>query len=92
MFIKQLNQHTAQRRKFRRDLARAGVAYPPAAEEAPEGRLFSDRKATRAILAFIATTEVGLRGGEAEREAEQARRDDEWDLEALDPAEREGEG
>jgi hypothetical protein len=61
-------------------------------EEAPEGRLFSDWKATRAILTFIATTSVGLREGEAEREAEQAQRDDEWDLEALDPAEQEGEG
>jgi hypothetical protein len=61
-------------------------------EEALEGRLFSDWKATRAILTFIATTSVGLREGEAERDAEHARRDDEWDLEALDPAERKGEG
>jgi hypothetical protein len=52
------------------------VAYPLASEKAPEGRLFSDWKATRAILAFIATTSVGLRGGEEEREAEQAQKDD----------------
>ena len=66
--------------------------YSLAAEKISEERLFSDRKATQAILVFIATTEVGLRGGEAEREAEQAQRDNEWDLEALDPAEQEGEG
>jgi hypothetical protein len=48
------------------------VEYSLAVEEALERRLFSDRKAIWAILAFIVTTEIGLRGGEAEREAEQA--------------------
>jgi hypothetical protein len=51
------------------------VKYPPAAEEALERRLFSDRKAIQAILAFIATTEIRLRGGETERETKQAQRD-----------------
>jgi hypothetical protein len=47
------------------------VEYLSAAEKASEGRLFSDRKITQAILVFIATTEIELRGGEAEREMEQ---------------------
>jgi hypothetical protein len=47
-----------------------------ASEEAPEGRLFRDWKATRAILTFIATTGAGIRGEDAEREAERAQRDD----------------
>jgi len=40
-----------------------------------EERWFRDKKATRAILAFIAGTEVGLRMGEALREVERAKRD-----------------
>jgi hypothetical protein len=46
------------------------VTYLPAVEEVLKERLFSDRKATQTILGFIATTEVELREGEAEREAE----------------------
>ena len=45
-------------------------------EEALKKRLFSDWKATQAILTFIATTSVKLREREAEREAEQVQRDD----------------
>jgi hypothetical protein len=47
------------------------VEYLSAAEEALERRLFSDKKTTWTILAFIATTEIGLREEEAERKAEQ---------------------
>jgi hypothetical protein len=46
-------------------------------EEAPEGRLFSNWKTIQTILIFIVTISVGLREGEAEREAEQVQRDDE---------------
>jgi hypothetical protein len=52
------------------------VAYPLGSEKAPEERLFSNWKATRAILTFIATTSVGLREEKAERDTEHARRDD----------------
>ena len=53
------------------------MAYPLRSEEAPEGRLFSNWKATRAILTFIATILIGLREGEAERDAEHIQRDNE---------------
>jgi hypothetical protein len=84
-------QWTAQQQKFRQDLVWAEVIYPLAAEKAPEGRLFSNRKTIWVILIFIATTEIELRGGKIEREAEQVQRDDEWDLKALDSAEWAGE-
>jgi hypothetical protein len=60
------------------DLIRARVQYPTDTEDAPEGRLFGDQKATKALLNFIATTEVGMGRGEGIREAERTRRDDEW--------------
>jgi hypothetical protein len=90
--ILECRQWTTQRRKLKQELTQAGVIYPLATEEAPEGRLFRDWKATQAILIFIATTGVGVRGGETEREAEWIQRDDEWDLETLDTIERDGEG
>ena len=68
------------------------MKYSLAVEKALERRLFSNRKAIWAILAFIATTEIELREGEAERKTEQVQRDDKWNLEALNPAEQEGEG
>ena len=73
-------------------LIRAPVQYPTTAKDVPEGRLFGEQKATRALLNFIATTEVGMRRGEGIREAERARRDDEWGLGDLDEEEQVGEG
>ena len=52
------------------------MAYLLVSEEAPERTLFCNWKATQAILTFIAITSVELRGGEAEREAEQVQRND----------------
>ena len=48
-----------QRRTLRGDLIQAKMQYPTAAEEIPEARLFGNRKAMKALLAFIATTGVG---------------------------------
>ncbi len=77
---------------MRGDLTRAGVQLPTMAEEAPEARLFGNRKATKALLTFIATTGVGVRQGEQQQEAERMRRDDEWDMESSEEGERGGEG
>lgn len=74
-----------------RALDRAGVARPSAAEECPEGRLLGESKATAAILQFLATTKTALTQDHHLALAEQARRDDEWELENLEEAERMGE-
>ena len=84
-------QWRSQRRTLRGDLIRARVQYPTAAEEAPEERLFGNKKATKALLTYIANTEIGLRRGHALRELERIRKDNEWGIEALEE-EREGEG
>ena len=85
-------QWQTQRRKLKGNLIRARVQYPSADEDHPEGRLFGDWKATKAILAFIASTEVGMRHGEWLQAAERARKDNELGLETLDDEERQGEG
>ena len=59
-----------QRHILRRDLTRAGVQLPTMAEKAPEARLFENRKATKTLLIFIATTEVGVRQEEQQQKAE----------------------
>ena len=74
-----------------RALDRAGVARPSAAEECPEGRPLGESKATAAILQFLATTKTALTQDHHLALAEQARRDDEWELENLEEAERMGE-
>ena len=79
-----------QCRTLRGDLIQAKVQYPTAAEEIPEARLFGDRKATKALLAFVATTGVGA-WGEQQRECVRAQRDDEWGLEEVEEREQEGE-
>ena len=68
------------------------VQAPTAMEDHPEGRLFGDPKATRALLEFLATTAIGSPQGEAAKIAKRAQVDDELGIEALDDEEREGEG
>jgi ribonuclease HI len=85
-------QWCSQRRILYRDLAKARVQGPTAMEECPEGRLFGDSKATKALLEFLATTAVGCSRGEAIQEVERAQKDEEWGLEVLDEEGRDGEG
>ena len=67
------------------------MAKPSAAENHPEGRLLGERKATK-LLEFLSNTNIALSGGHAQQAAEQAVKDDEWGLGALEEAERTGEG
>ena len=81
-----------QRTTLYKTLERAGITKPSAAEDCPEGRLLGEPKATKAILQFLATTRAALSPGHLQRAAERARRDDDWGLEALEEADRTGEG
>lgn len=81
-----------QRSKLYRALERAGVAKPSAAENHPAGRLLGEPKATKLLLEFLSDTNIALSGGHAQQVAEQAVKDDKWGLEALEEAERTGEG
>ncbi|KAL2005518.1 hypothetical protein VTN00DRAFT_2729 [Thermoascus crustaceus] len=85
-------QWRRQRGTLYQALDRAGVARPTAAEDHPEGRLLGDPKATKALLRFLADTTVGCPPGDLALAAERARKDDEWGLEALEEAEKIGDG
>ncbi|EEA24632.1 conserved hypothetical protein [Talaromyces marneffei ATCC 18224] len=61
-------------------LADAGVPLPTAAEDAPEARLFSEPKATTALLQFVASANLFWDQEQAAREAELG---DHWGWEAL---------
>jgi hypothetical protein len=80
-----------QRKAFMKALLRAGVPAPTRAEAYPEARIFGDRRATAAVLGFLQQTTTGARDRLEQAEA-QARRSDNWGLEALEQAERQGEG
>jgi hypothetical protein len=57
-------------------------------EDHPEGRLLGDPKASKALLQFLRETKVGcLPGGRTI-----TTREDNWGLDALNEAERDGEG
>ena len=85
-------QWSTERRKLRGDLTRSKIQYPSTSEDHPEGRLFGNWKATKAILTLIASTEIGMRHGEWLQAAERARKDNEYGIERLDEEERVGEG
>ncbi|KAL4869535.1 hypothetical protein BDV12DRAFT_75919 [Aspergillus spectabilis] len=78
--------------EFYKNLNQAGVISPSAGEDCPGGRILNEPKATKAILQFLTDTQVALPSGYLQRTAERTRRDDEWGLEALEEAERTGEG
>jgi hypothetical protein len=73
-------------------LARAGVPPPPPGqgEAAPESRLFRVQSATKALLDFLATTNIGCFLGEAAQEAKRASRYDLRGLELVEEAESQG--
>ncbi|EEA28670.1 conserved hypothetical protein [Talaromyces marneffei ATCC 18224] len=68
------------RRILYKGLADAGVPLPTAAEDAPEARLFSEPKATTALLQFVASANLFRDKEQAAREAELS---DHWGWEAL---------
>uniref|UniRef100_A0A093V4Z1 Putative RNA-directed DNA polymerase from transposon X-element n=1 Tax=Talaromyces marneffei PM1 TaxID=1077442 RepID=A0A093V4Z1_TALMA len=68
------------RRILYKGLADAGVPLPTAAEDAPEARLFSEPKATTALLQFVASANLFRDKEQAAREAELG---DHWGWEAL---------
>jgi hypothetical protein len=70
---------------------RAKVALPTIAEDHPEGRIFGDPRATKAILQFLTSTTIGTHQG-ADQTPNRANTSDEWGLEALVEGERGGEG
>jgi ribonuclease HI len=81
-----------ERETLYKTLTKAGVARPTLAEEHPRGRLLGDPRASKAILQFLRDTTIGYAPTEAVQAMERTRRDDEWGLEALEEAERHGEG
>ena len=81
-----INQHN------HKDLETNGVMRPTAAEEHPQGRLLGEPKATKALLQFLASTNVALPRTRLQRRVERAQRDDEWGLKTLEEAIRTGEG
>ena len=70
---------------------KAKVALPTIAEDHPEGRIFGDPRATKAILQFLTDTTIGTRQG-ADQAPNRANASDEWGLEALVAGERSGKG
>jgi hypothetical protein len=80
-----------QRGALYRALVKAKVALPTIAEDHPEGRIFGDPRATKAILQFLTNTTIGTRQG-ANQALHRAGTGDEWGLAALEEEERGGEG
>ena len=66
------------RRTLYKGLIDAGMPLPTAAEEAPEARLFSEPKATAALLQFVASANLFREKEQATKEAELG---DRWGLE-----------
>jgi ribonuclease HI len=80
-----------QRGTLFRALVKAKVALPTIAEDHPEGRIFGDLRATKAILQFLTNTTIGTHQG-ANQALHRANTGDEWGLAALEEEERGGEG
>ena len=67
-----------ERRALRKNLKKAGVKWQRRSEKRWLAQLLADKHAVGPLLEFLNNTEVGNRGGAAEREAEwQQRRDQE---------------
>lgn len=75
------------RRELYRGLAKAGIPIPTAAEDDPEARLFSEPRATAALLQFVSSADLF---GDKERAAKEAELGDHWGWGALE--DREGLG
>jgi ribonuclease HI len=77
------------RRSLYRGLQSAGIPLPTAAEEAPEARLFAEPKATKALLDFVAGTNLY---GDMEKAARAAAYSDDWGWDTLEIRDRLGDG
>jgi len=77
------------RRALYKGLEEAKVPLPTAAEEAPEARLFSEPKATAALLQFVGSADLFRDREQAAREAALS---DNWGWEALQDWESTGVG
>ncbi|OJD27703.1 hypothetical protein ACJ73_00913 [Blastomyces percursus] len=82
-------QWRRQREALFKALDEAKVIRPGPTEEAPEARLFADRKATKALLEYIGAITAQRSEQQA---AEEALRADCWGIEAMEEGDREGEG
>jgi hypothetical protein len=74
-----------------RALAMAGIPPPGQGETASEGRLFGGQRATKALIAFLAATNISCFPGEAARKVDRALKDNLRGLELVEEAERWGE-
>jgi ribonuclease HI len=81
-----------QREDLYKALRKAKVALPSMAEDHPEGRLLGDPRASKALLQFLRDTRVGCLPESTPTSGNSATEADNWGLEALDEAERDGEG
>jgi hypothetical protein len=61
-----------QRRALYSALAKAGAPPPGQGETASEGCLFGDQRATKALIAFLAATNIGCFLVEAARKVDRA--------------------
>jgi hypothetical protein len=77
------------RRTLYKGLRDAGVPLPTAAEDSPEARLFSEPKATAALLEFVGSADLFR---DKEQAAKEAERGDLWGWEALEEWEDTGDG
>ncbi|OJD21244.1 hypothetical protein ACJ73_07416 [Blastomyces percursus] len=82
-------QWRRQREALFKALDEAKIIRPGPTEEAPEARLFADRKATKALLEYIGAITAQRSEQQA---AEEALRADCWGIEAMEEGDREGEG
>ena len=83
------NRRSKPRKTLYRELIEAGVPLPTAAEDAPEARLFSEPKATPALLYFLGGVDLF---GDSARATKEAELGDQWGWEALREWEDKGDG
>jgi hypothetical protein len=74
-----------------RALVKAGVSSSGWDETVPECRLFKNQRATKALMIFLATIDIGCFPGKAAKEIDRASRDNLWGLELVKKAESRGE-
>jgi hypothetical protein len=70
----------------------AGIPPPRQEETASEGRLLGDQKATKALMVFLAATNIDCFPGEAARKVDKTLNDNLRGLELVEEGERGGEG
>ena len=73
-----------ERRVLKRELKRLGIGWQCRTEKRWLANLLANEQAVTPLLKYLMTTEVGSRGGEADREAEWEQRADQAGEELLD--------